>query len=124
MRAHALLIAVYVIASVVGIGWTQQLPSEGADPQKQTPTVKPGSKDDISAIGNRDVGGGRGIGNWYSLEREIAMGKEYAQQIEASVKFVQDPLIWNPSDLSAEKSDGYAFILNAANVRPATLLLI
>ena len=93
MWAHALLIAVYVIASAVGIGWTQQLPSEGADPQKQTPTVKPGSKDDISAIGNRDVGGGKGIGNWYSLEREIAMGKEYAQQIEASVKFVQDALI-------------------------------
>ena len=31
---------------------------------------------DIDAIGNRNVGCGRGIGNWYSLERQIAMGRE------------------------------------------------
>jgi predicted Zn-dependent protease len=51
-----------------------------------------GSKNDVDAIGNRKVGG-RGMGNWYSLESEIRMGKEYAQQVEASVKLVQDPLI-------------------------------
>ena len=52
-----------------------------------------GGKDDVDAIGNRKGVGGRGLGNWYSYEREIAMGKEYAQQIEASVKLVQDPVI-------------------------------
>jgi predicted Zn-dependent protease len=46
----------------------------------------------VEAIGNRDIGG-RGLGNWYSLEREIAMGKEYAQMVEASVKLVNDPLV-------------------------------
>ena len=58
--------------------------------------VKPGSKDDVDAIGNRTSvgkGGGKGLGNWYSLESEIRMGKEYAQQIEASVKLNQDPVI-------------------------------
>ncbi len=47
----------------------------------------------MSAIGNRKVGGGKGFRNWYSLEKEIARGKEYAQQIEASAKLVQDPTI-------------------------------
>jgi predicted Zn-dependent protease len=51
-----------------------------------------GSKNDVDAIGNRKVGG-RGMGNWYSLETEIRMGKEYAQQVEASVKLVQDPVV-------------------------------
>ncbi len=51
-----------------------------------------GSKNDVDAIGNRKIGG-RGLGNWYSLETEIRMGKEYSQQVEASVKMVQDPVI-------------------------------
>jgi len=51
-----------------------------------------GGKDDVDAIGNRKIGG-RGIGNWYSLEREIAMGKQYAQEVESSVKLVQDPVV-------------------------------
>jgi len=51
-----------------------------------------GSKKDVDAIGNRKIGG-RGMGNWYSLETEIRMGKEYSQQVEASVKMVQDPVV-------------------------------
>jgi predicted Zn-dependent protease len=58
----------------------------------QQPKVKEGGKDDVDAIGNRDIGG-RGLGNWYSLETEIRMGKEYAQMIDSSVKLVQDPVI-------------------------------
>src|SRR5713101_8208376 len=52
-----------------------------------------GGKDDVDAIGNRKGVGGRGMGNWYSYEKEIAMGKEYAQQIESSVKLIQDPVV-------------------------------
>jgi len=51
-----------------------------------------GSKKDVDAIGNREVGK-RGLGNWYSLEREMAMGKQYAQQVESTVKLVQDPVV-------------------------------
>ncbi len=51
-----------------------------------------GSKNDVDAIGNRKVGG-RGMGNWYSLESEIRMGKQYAMQVEQSVKLVQDPVV-------------------------------
>ena len=67
-----------------------------SDPPVQQPDdskVKhDGSKNDVDAIGNRKVGG-RGMGNWYSLETEIRMGKEYSQQVEASVKMVQDPVV-------------------------------
>jgi beta-barrel assembly-enhancing protease len=59
---------------------------------QQEPKVKPGSKDDIDAIGNRDIGG-RGLGNWYSLETEIRIGREYARTIDSGVKLVQDPII-------------------------------
>jgi predicted Zn-dependent protease len=51
-----------------------------------------GSKKDVDAIGNRKVGG-RGMGDWYSLETEIRMGKQYAMQVEQSVKMVQDPVV-------------------------------
>jgi len=51
-----------------------------------------GGEDDVDAIGNRNVGG-RGLGDWYSLETEIRMGKQYAMQVESSVKLVQDPVV-------------------------------
>ncbi|MGE5322638.1 MAG: M48 family metalloprotease [Actinomycetota bacterium] len=48
-----------------------------------------GGKDDVSAIGNRHVGGL----DWYSTETDIKIGKTYAQQIEQSMKFIKDPVI-------------------------------
>src|SRR5713101_3926785 len=66
-----------------------------------TPTVTPadpdkvkhdGGKNDVDAIGNRKMGG-RGMGNWYSIEGEIRMGKQYAQMVEASSKMVTDPVV-------------------------------
>jgi len=51
-----------------------------------------GGKNDVDAIGNRKIGG-RGVGDWYSINTEIAMGKQYAQQVESSVKLIQDPVI-------------------------------
>jgi predicted Zn-dependent protease len=54
--------------------------------------VKPGSIDDVNAVGTRDIGG-RGMGNWYSTDTEIRMGKAYATQLAKSVKFVNDPVV-------------------------------
>jgi beta-barrel assembly-enhancing protease len=76
-------------------------PNPDKDAQKQpSVVVQPdeeqvkhdGSKADVNAIGNRNVGK-RGLGDWYSLDSEIRMGKEYAQQVEASSKLIQDPVI-------------------------------
>jgi predicted Zn-dependent protease len=62
-------------------------------PQKDDSEIKHnGGKNDVDAIGNRKMGG-RGLGNWYSIEGEIRMGKQYATQVEASSKLVQDPVI-------------------------------
>ncbi len=93
MSRRALLIATCFLIFTVASGWTQQAPTANQDWSQQTTTVKPGSKDDVSAIGNRKVGGSKGIGNWYSLEKEIAMGKEYAQQIEASTNLIEDSFV-------------------------------
>lgn len=48
---------------------------------------------DISAIGNRNVGCGRGLGNWYSIEGQIRMGKQFSQQVESQSKMISDPVI-------------------------------
>jgi len=47
-------------------------------------------KDDPAQIGNRDVG--KGV-NLYSLEKEIALGKQLAQEVQRQAKVVDDPLI-------------------------------
>jgi predicted Zn-dependent protease len=62
-------------------------------PPKAAKTYHDGSLRDIDAIGNRKVGCDRGIGNWYSLEKQIEMGRGYAQQVESTTKLVTDPEI-------------------------------
>ena len=52
-----------------------------------------GGKTDVDAVGNRNVGCGRGVGNWYSVEGQVARGRQYAQQIEAQIKLVNDPVV-------------------------------
>ncbi len=56
-------------------------------------TYHDGSIRDISAIGNRNVGCGEGVGNWYSIEKQVQMGKQFAAQVESSVKLINDPVI-------------------------------
>jgi len=46
---------------------------------------------DIDAIGNRNIGCSRGIGNWISLERQIEMGKHYSDRVDATTKLIKDP---------------------------------
>ncbi|MGO9647713.1 MAG: M48 family metallopeptidase [Terriglobales bacterium] len=64
-------------------------PAVEPDPSK---VKHDGGKDDVDAIGNRKVGG-RGLGDWYSLESEIRMGKQYSMMIETSSKMVTDPVV-------------------------------
>lgn len=54
--------------------------------------VKPGSKDDVNAVGNRDIGG-RGLSNWFSTDYEIKLGASYAQQIDKQTRFITDPVV-------------------------------
>jgi predicted Zn-dependent protease len=54
--------------------------------------VKPGSIDDVNAVGHRNIGG-RGFGNWYSEKTEMQWGAQIAQQVMKSSKIVHDPAI-------------------------------
>jgi predicted Zn-dependent protease len=71
-------------------------PSEGTQKAQQQPvqqqdTVSPkNTKEDVDAIGNRSVG--KGI-NFYSIEKEIALGKGLAQEVERSSKLIDDPVV-------------------------------
>ncbi len=47
-------------------------------------------KNDPDEIGNRDVG--KGV-NFWSLEKEIALGKQLANEVERQAKMVDDPII-------------------------------
>src|SRR5579862_5584968 len=47
-------------------------------------------KDDPDAIGDRNVG--KGV-NFYSLEKEIALGRQLAAEVERQAKVISDPII-------------------------------
>jgi len=76
----------------------QAAPASGVNPDKvvevgsQKVNVKPGSVEDVSAVGNRDIGG-RGVGNWYSTNYEISVGRSYAAEVDKSTKFINDPVV-------------------------------
>jgi predicted Zn-dependent protease len=67
-------------------------PDKVVEPGSEKINVKPGSIEDVNAVGNREIGG-RGIGNWYSVDTEIKLGRMYAQEIEKSTKFITDPVV-------------------------------
>ena len=68
---------------------TDALPSPG---EALDPNIKPGSENDVNAVGTRNIGG-RGMGNWYSVNWEMGTGKQYSMEIEKSAHLVTDPVI-------------------------------
>jgi beta-barrel assembly-enhancing protease len=70
---------------------SEQQQKSQQQPVQQQDTVSPkNSKEDVDAIGNRSVG--KGI-NFYSIEKEIALGKGLAQEVERSSKLIDDPVV-------------------------------
>src|SRR5438046_1235730 len=70
--------SVFSLALVVAI--TLVAPSSFAADKKKDP----------DEIGNRDIG--KGV-NFYSLEKEIALGKQLAQEVERQAKVIDEPVI-------------------------------
>jgi predicted Zn-dependent protease len=64
-----------------------EVKAQEADAKK--PKKKPAKKD-VETIGERDVA--KGV-NFYSIEKEIALGKGLAQEIERQAKVIEDPVI-------------------------------
>jgi predicted Zn-dependent protease len=52
--------------------------------------AKKNDKKDPEQIGDRDVS--KGV-NFYSIEKEIAMGKQFAQELERQARIIDDPVI-------------------------------
>jgi predicted Zn-dependent protease len=71
---HAGMALLAIVASL------SVVPSSFADDKKKDP----------DEIGNRDVG--KGI-NFYSLDKEIALGKQLAQEVERQAKIIDDPIV-------------------------------
>ncbi|MFZ0523431.1 MAG: M48 family metallopeptidase, partial [Candidatus Acidiferrales bacterium] len=75
-------------------GSVQQADQQAQGPapvqQQEDPKVKAGSEADVTAIGNRNVGHGL---NFYSLEHEIALGKQLSAEVERQAKFINDPVV-------------------------------
>jgi beta-barrel assembly-enhancing protease len=55
-----------------------------------TPGFADSKEKDPDQIGNRDVG--KGV-NFYSLEKEIAIGKQLAMDVERQAKIIDDPVV-------------------------------
>jgi beta-barrel assembly-enhancing protease len=55
-----------------------------------SPAFGKDKKKDPDAIGDREVD--KGV-NFYSIEKEIAMGKSVAQEVERSARIIDDPII-------------------------------
>jgi predicted Zn-dependent protease len=92
--AWALLVglALFLPAGV----WAEENPKTPDDantaPEAKTNNKKKvaNKKKDVDAIGERNVGSGV---NFYSIEKEIALGKQLAQEIERQAKIIEDPVI-------------------------------
>src|SRR5678815_2422052 len=57
---------------------------------KKSDDKKKNKKKDPDEIGNRDVARGP---NFYSLEKEIGLGKQLAQEVERQAKIIDDPIV-------------------------------
>ncbi len=103
MKARAITTSILVIVALSCLPlMANQADKTDSAPAAPTPTVpvgsdyKPyhdGSIRDIEAIGNRNVGCGKGLGQWYSLEKQVELGKQVSQQVEQGAKLINDPVI-------------------------------
>ncbi len=76
------LLAVILLTPGYGLGKVETIENEKREPKN--------SREDVSQIGDRDVG--KSI-NFYSLEKEMKLGKQLALEVEQNAKIVDDPVI-------------------------------
>jgi predicted Zn-dependent protease len=87
----AVLAALSLFSAGAYAGGQQDQDSTSQEQTKSKKSKKPSDKKkDPDAIGNRDVD--KGV-NFYSLEKEIALGKQLAQEVERQAKVIDDPVI-------------------------------
>ena len=88
-RLFAFWLAIILSFSVLAAA----APADQTAPKEPVKAKHDGGINDLEAIGNRNVGCGRGLGNWYSVEGQINMGRQYAEQVDSNSKLIKDPVI-------------------------------
>jgi predicted Zn-dependent protease len=89
----ALLLTLTLSLASYGLAEDKTDKTDKADAKGELDFPHDGKTDDVSAIGNRNVGCSKGLGNWYSLESQVRMGKSFAMQVEQSAKLITDPVV-------------------------------
>ncbi len=93
MEHRKWLLALVEVCLLFGVSMAGQVNQAVTSQTRQVPKTKHSAlKDDIQAIGTRNFGG-KGVGNWYSVEQEIGIGREYSIEIEARVRLLKDPVV-------------------------------
>jgi predicted Zn-dependent protease len=87
-------------------------------PGSQKISVKPGSIDDVNAVGHRRIGG-PGLGNWYSAGTESRMGRLYALEVEKSAPLIADPVVTGYVDRIGQR-----IVMNSDCQQPFTIKVI
>src|SRR5689334_2696953 len=99
-RIRLVFVALLIAGSFPLLAQTQsddtQSPSgtssnEKKDKDKDQKKVKKPKNSDVDDIGERNIN--KGSVNFYSLDKEIAMGRQIAAEVERQVKLVDDPAI-------------------------------
>jgi beta-barrel assembly-enhancing protease len=79
-------LVLFLFCSSLALGQTSPDNQKPAKPSK-------GEMKNLDAIGNRNVGCQTGVGNWFSLDKQIQMGKAYSQDVESRSKLITDPMV-------------------------------
>jgi predicted Zn-dependent protease len=79
----ALLLVVLLVAPASALAGQREEKEEQKKPKNS----------DVENIGNRDINKGLSNMNFMSLEKEIALGRQLAAEIERQVKLIEDPVI-------------------------------
>jgi beta-barrel assembly-enhancing protease len=90
--SRVLSVAVLLAGSAFAEQAGQPNPQDRSVPQQQDVKVKSKipAKYDVTQIGQRGIGKGM---NFYSLDKEIALGRQLSQEIERQARLVNDPVI-------------------------------
>lgn len=89
-RFYLMGIMISLLLTTPTIGCLGAARSKQAKNNGQKIEKKKDPRKDPDQIGNRDVGKGF---NFYSIEKEIALGKKLAQEIEKQVKLIDNPIV-------------------------------
>lgn len=85
-----ILLILFLCPRIIGRGGQESQAGNRQTGKKDTKKKPKNPREDPEEIGNRDVG--KGV-NLYSIEKEIALGKTLAQEVEKSARVIDDPTI-------------------------------